>query len=196
MSGGGGPGVAIPKRVTSLAQIISNTSRKGVSTNGDSASRCPILQVAASHSCTLLLCRSRAAKDMHRLNVAVTQQVNEVYQWGHGHHQPSRVSFNPTRESKPRSGSNGNLAVTASDGSWVGGSARTSASEQASLDRFFGADKHVEHRMVNIVQLAAGRFHNVAISTVGHVYTWCVLRYECIPGVYCDMSVFLVCTAI
>lgn len=62
--------------------------------------------------------------------------VNEVYQWGHGNHVPSRVAFN---------------------------SAQTSASHS----RWQTHDARV-----NIVAVAAAKHHNVALSSVGQVFTW------------------------
>lgn len=62
--------------------------------------------------------------------------VNEVYQWGQGTVQPSRVNFNGVNDG-------------GSPSRWQTHDAR-----------------------VNIVQLAAAKNHNVALSSVGQVFAW------------------------
>lgn len=62
--------------------------------------------------------------------------VNEVYQWGHGSHMPSRVNFNAVNE---------------------GGSPY----------RWQTHDSRV-----NVTEVAAAKYHNVALSSVGQVFTW------------------------
>ena len=69
---------------------------------------------------------------------------NEVYQWGHGSPHPSRVQFSRT-------------------------SSASGGKSNPTIDRFFG---HRTSAAVNIVQLSAGLYHNVALSSTGHVYTW------------------------
>lgn len=64
------------------------------------------------------------------------QPVNEVHQWGHGSHVPSRLKFN-------------------------------SASECGSSSRWQTYDARV-----NITDVAAAKYHNVALSSVGQVFTW------------------------
>ena len=151
LAGGGGPGCASPRRVAALTQIIANTSRvaggavrakgglesswretisavdrRGMFSGAVDDSDLPILQIAAAHSSTIMLCRPRNEKDGMRL--LTSQQVNEVYQWGHGQSFPSRVSFNAALEGKagsPRSGSSSNLAGDGKAGS--------------AIDRFFGS---------------------------------------------------------
>lgn len=62
--------------------------------------------------------------------------VNEVYQWGHGSHVPSRVSFSNMNDDGPSS-------------RWRTHDAR-----------------------VNITDVAAAKCHNLALSSVGQVFTW------------------------
>lgn len=62
--------------------------------------------------------------------------VNEVHQWGHGSHVPSRVTFNASN--------NGG-----SSSRWQTHDAR-----------------------VNITDVAAAKCHNLALSSVGQVFTW------------------------
>lgn len=62
--------------------------------------------------------------------------VNEVHQWGHGSHVPSRVNFN----------------------SVIGG---------GSSSRWQTHDARVD-----VTDVAAAKFHNLALSSVGQVFTW------------------------
>ena len=138
---GGGSVSCIPKRVHvkgSKMTVQSGRENKFQAFK----SRCPLLQIAASKSSTLLLRRPDEYDDTKGKGRFLTQ-VNEVYQWGHGSHIPSRVMFNR--------------------------GAITSGGSDPAIDRFFG---HHTVAPIDIVQLSAGQYHNVALSSMGHVYTW------------------------
>lgn len=62
--------------------------------------------------------------------------MNEVHQWGHGSHVPSRVIFNASNSG-------------GSSSRWQTHDAR-----------------------VNITDVAAAKYHNLALSSVGQVFTW------------------------
>lgn len=68
--------------------------------------------------------------------------VNEVYQWGHGSHVPSRVKFEVAKYGK--------------DGKDGGSSARWQTHDPR----------------VDIHDVAAAKCHNLALSSVGQVFTW------------------------
>lgn len=62
--------------------------------------------------------------------------VNEVHQWGHGSHLPTRVNFNSVNEA-------------VSSLRWQTHDAR-----------------------VNVTDVSAAKYHNLALSSVGQVFTW------------------------
>lgn len=71
--------------------------------------------------------------------------VNEVYQWGHGSHVPSRVKFEGFERAK-----------YCKDEKYGGSSARWQTHDPR----------------VNIHDVAAAKCHNLALSSVGQVFTW------------------------
>ena len=151
---GGGPGISAPKRVY-LRGSKKNTTNKSDNKFLFRASSSPLLQVAASRYTTLLLCRPEdydqrtGSNSALNAGIASASTANEVYQWGHGSPYPTRVQF--TRKLNP---------------------SMNSKEKDFKMDRFFS---HRTAPIVNIVQLSAGLNHNVALSSIGHVYTWLVI---------------------
>ncbi|CAM9287761.1 unnamed protein product [Discosporangium mesarthrocarpum] len=115
--------VASPRVVSALT---SGTSHGG-SLGGRHA-----IKVSAAANSTIVTTRG-VDKGMGR------RPVNEVYQWGHGNHFPSRVIFNSSR-------------------SGIG---------QRSSSRWQTHDSRV-----NITQVSAAKYHNVALSSAGQVFSW------------------------
>lgn len=74
--------------------------------------------------------------------------VTEVYQWGHGSDMPSRVNFN----------SNGDVSSS-------------SKSSSKSPSRLSSRWRTHDDR-VDITDVSAAKNHNLALSSVGQVYTW------------------------
>ena len=143
---GGGSGISAPKRVYLPGQKLKQMDARNNRFQASAVS-CPLLQVAASRCSTLLLCRPEGHESSRRGGGGASPP-NEVYQWGHGSPYPSRVQFSRGLSPNPPSaGGKGDPMV----------------------DRFFG---HQTAAIVNIVQLSAGLYHNVALSSMGHVYTW------------------------
>lgn len=145
----GVPGTAIPRRVNSIQSILTDIMKQQAQLDKeDQHGLNPVLQISASHSSTLILLRARAWRS--NPNPQLASQVNEVYQWGHGSSQPSRVTFPHTRAA--RCTCKGPTCEPAVCGS---------------QDPRFATKS-----LVQVVQIAAGRFHNVALSSVGLIYTW------------------------
>lgn len=101
-----------------------------------------ILQLAASNTTTLALCR-----DLHAARGIIA--VNEVYQWGNGVNRPTKVSLMQRRRRRHNSGEFKNASFDDRE------------EYLASLAK-----------PADIVQLVAGRHHCAALSSAGHVYTW------------------------
>ena len=123
---------------------------------GSSASRPRaevMLQIAASHNNSILLCRT---VHMETQGGLVRGTVgSEVFQWGHGIFEPVKVNFG-ARESK------------------VAGSSSSKAKPfQSSGFTAVGKAKYV-----NITQVAAGQHHFAGVSADGNVYTWRVRAPE------------------
>lgn len=138
---GGGQGVNIPKKVFVEALY---RGRNGVSAGHSIPGR--IMQIAASHNNSMLLCVSNAT-----FSLVSNKLVKEVYQWGHGLFTPVRVVF---KEKKARTFSLGDL----------GG---RHVPEEAN------AFKPVGHSgLVSILQVAPGQHHFAGLSSDGCVYTW------------------------
>ena len=115
----------------------------------------------------LLNCAAGMPK-MESLSNQFEQAWTEVWQLGFGIPVPKRVKFsvpamadNPATPS-PTSGSN----VTKN----VGQLGATKSVNKTS--RISNIQECTTHRQVNIAQVSAGRFHHVALTTAGHVYTW------------------------
>lgn len=82
-----------------------------------------------------------------------TGKVNEVYQWGHGNYSPMKVRFGMLSTSS--AGVTTHIASDAPASVCDGG---TSWEEQK--------------ERVNIVQVSAAKYHNVALCSTGQVFTW------------------------
>ena len=147
---GGGPGLSVPRRVY-IRGGKSTTKSRPENTFRAATPHCPLLQIVASRCSTLLLCRSEDYANS--VKGANAMAANEVYQWGHGSSYPNRVQFSRKV----------NLCSTV----------HGCKERDHLVDRFFS---HVTAAVVNIVQLSAGLNHNVALSSIGHVYTWLVLE--------------------
>jgi Regulator of chromosome condensation (RCC1) repeat/Ankyrin repeats (3 copies) len=162
---GGVPGTATPKKVyikgmrgaSKVSQVQSQSGSRFAATV--MSGPCPLLQVVASRYNTLVLCRPQS--DDHLAHSSghgggpghnTSYNVNEVYQWGHGSPNPVKVQF-------PRQGSTVSSLTSSGKG----------PRKVAADERFFG---HTASAAVNVVQLSAGLYHNVALTTNGHVYTW------------------------
>lgn len=110
---------------------------------------CPILQVSASSFSTVVLC---CASNRYYEGAPLTSymnipEINEVYQFGHGCFVPTRVIFGNKSNIDITSSLNSFQYITCS-GNGRGGSG------------------------INIIQISAGKFHNVALSSSSYVYTW------------------------
>ena len=142
LKGGAGPGI-----IYSPKQLWVGQSNKQASTK--------VLQVCASVHCTLLLreCQSdraqssRAGRPIYS-NESLNKQITEVFQWGHGNHTPMRVTFSSDRASRPPTIDKKDLSVESA----IRGC--------------------TTHQAINIIQLSSGTYHNVALSSAKHVYTW------------------------
>lgn len=140
---GGGQGVNIPKKV--FVEALSR-GRNGVSAGHGIPGR--IIQIAASHNNSMLLCVSNTTARVS------SKVIREVYQWGHGIFSPLRVIF---KEKKARTFSLGEL------------SRRNLHTPVAN------AFKPVGHSgLVSITQVASGQHHFAGLSSDGCVYTWSV----------------------
>ena len=71
--------------------------------------------------------------------------VNTVYTWGHGNHVPIKAHF--------------------------GGDARASSQQQHQKQQPFSV-RRKHDRTINPVAIACAKYHNVAITSDGHVYSW------------------------
>jgi alpha-tubulin suppressor-like RCC1 family protein len=152
---GAGPGVSTPKRLTSVQKVISAIG--SVDDEGASLG-CPIIQLSVSQFSTLMLCRPREQPTWTRDDKRL---VNEVYQWGFGSWQPTKVNFSANSASVSSSGVGGGGLV---------GNGKSSAKGDArisQLESIFASSSPV-----NITQVAAGPHHNAAISSAAHVYCW------------------------
>lgn len=153
---GGGPGVSVPKRV--YIRGGKNVTKNRAENRFQAVTiTCPLLQIVASRCSTLLLCHPEDYENNvkgYRAGMRAST-VNEVYQWGHGSPYPNRVQFS--------------RKLNAS------GTGQGTKDRDYLVDRFFS---NVTASAVNIVQLSAGLNHNVALSSTGHVYTWCVPKSQ------------------
>lgn len=144
-TGCGTPSSSVPKKLSFIRSSVatsryssdsSSNNHIGVRRYSISLNNSPILQVSASYNGNLLLCRG-----------ADVQQVNEVYQWGHGMHYPTKVHF------------------------WDRNVCRRKRSVSLSDDaKHFCSNNY--NSIINISGIATGKIHNVALSQEGIVYTW------------------------
>lgn len=109
------------------------------------SSVCPIIQVSASNQSSLFLLMSAdiITNDNNNNESGIRKKkCNEVYQCGNGSQTATRVNF-------------------------------TGISKQS-----FSVEKECTTKMlnsihdINVTQVSAGKYHNVALSTAGHIYTW------------------------
>ena len=152
----GCPGIAVPKRVNLRglnlpATAASNNTRYNDANYRSADNNGRFIQIAAARHSTLLLCRPLNARTYPTRTFVPS--VNEVYQWGHGYSTPSKVTF-------PRGGRLAGMS---------GGGDSSGKSIDEQYVRFFGNNATAA---VNVVQVSAGLFHNVAISSDGCAYTW------------------------
>lgn len=152
---GGVCGVALPKKVGVVNSLLADIYRHSGSRYMDHI----VLQISASHSSTLLLCRgrSRAQERPGR----PSEYINEVYQWGHGNFQPSRVQFSTQTAATTIGGASD---FTTSSSHLSGGSVVSSDSISS---MFMNTNSPIQ-----VIQIAAGKYHNVALTSLGAVYTW------------------------
>ena len=135
-----------------------------------------ILQIVASHSNSMLLCRGRVLEHEFIRSYAYQEEevvedgqehrsgrtansgrgnrtVNEVYQWGHGICAPRRVHF--ASRTKKHSSSDAGAADGKSSGA---------TSDFITVGSSGSA--------VNVTQVAAGQHHYAGVSSAGVMYTW------------------------
>lgn len=137
---GGAEGSSVPKMVH-----IDHARRPKFQSRGRPRAEV-MLQIAASHNNSLLLCRT-----VHLETLAGTVRGtvgSEVFQWGHGIFDPVKVQFGAREPAQ----------------------SKTSTAVSASND--FTAVGKITH--VNIAQVAAGQHCFAGISTDGLVYTWLI----------------------
>lgn len=145
---GGVCGVSVPKKVGVMNSLLTDIYRHSGSRYMDNI----VLQVSAAHNSTLLLCRGRS-RAQERFGKP-SEYINEVYQFGHGSFQPSRVQFISQSVSSTMHGA-------------LDGTSMSSVSSDSSLNMF-----PITNSPVQVIQIAAGKYHNVALTSLGTVYTW------------------------
>jgi len=134
-SGCGAPGSSSPVRVALRQANVGTSSRSGWD-DGESEEEQVVLQVCASRCSTLVLARLR-------YNTSTRGKVNDVFQWGHGSYNPTRVQF-----LKPTPDISTHIGVGCK---WSGAS---------------------DHR-ANVTRVSAGYHHFVAMDgSSGCVFTW------------------------
>ena len=188
---GGGPGTAVPRRV--YIDVLSahgiddgrNLSRKHSSRflQEYSKGKCNIIQVSASYSNTLLLCKGYVQQDWSQLSsggyvggiqgyayCARPQYMNEVYQWGHGIFQPTKVHFwNRSRHNSFVGAAGPSTNPSRAPRNIGGASTLCDADEDLELLAGFEGGGS---GLVQITQVAAGKHHYVGLSADKCVYTW------------------------
>jgi len=151
-----------------------------------------ILQVSAGMHSSLVLLQPVAASGSGTADASSASPSSstarggstEVWQLGFGSPSPMRVSFavkaKPTDEdagftpARSRSPSTGTSTNTSSDanpkpGYKLAATAAATDSVKSTRERIHACSTR---RAVTIVQVSAGRTDHVALSSVGHVYTW------------------------
>ncbi len=106
---------------------------------------CPIIQVSASHQSTLFLLMPADTITISSNNNESgirKKKCNEVYQCGNGSQTASRVNF-------------------------IGNTKQSFSIEKDCATKMFNS-----FHDINVTQVSAGKYHNVALSTAGHIYTW------------------------
>jgi alpha-tubulin suppressor-like RCC1 family protein len=112
------------------------------SSNSNNSSSKIVTKIAASDKSTLVLTKPATSKDGRSRSMA-----NGVYSWGNGNYLPLRVNF-PSD------------AGAADDG------------QQDNKQVKVRVPVVSRHKIVNPVAIACAKYHNVAISSDGEVYTW------------------------
>eukprot|EP00599_Poterioochromonas_sp_BG-1_P006764 CAMPEP_0173134324 /NCGR_PEP_ID=MMETSP1105-20130129/1224_1 /TAXON_ID=2985 /ORGANISM="Ochromonas sp., Strain BG-1" /LENGTH=1098 /DNA_ID=CAMNT_0014046101 /DNA_START=281 /DNA_END=3577 /DNA_ORIENTATION=+ len=134
----------VPKRITLPFLTVNSRTRFSTSTTYE------IRQITAAYQSSLILCSCTQDVTDSRWR---GEGLSEVYQWGDGTCQMRRVFLNPRTTSAKRGKSN----EFASNASFLQSS-------------YYHDVNHTDP--MNITQIAAGKFHYVALSSLGFVYTW------------------------
>jgi len=108
------------------------------------------IQVSAGCRCTLVVVEGGAG----------AQGPNKVYQFGYGSHVPLRVDFRPAEKAQREVGKRRSNSFSGSS------SSSSKSNSWAAQDGTRGGAR------INVVQVSAGRHHNVALASTGLVYTW------------------------
>ena len=150
---GGHQGVSQPKRISAMQSILSDIARTSELNVG-----ALIIQISASYNSSLLLCAGRHVSKFAKGDAKVTDlRINDVYQFGHGNAQPVRVQFpSPNTSTAVKC----NCTADSTTGTCVHQFCQTVNSS------------FVRQSAVQVTQIACGKYHNVALSSLGQVYTW------------------------
>lgn len=109
------------------------------------------IQVSAGCSCTLVVVAG-----------AGPYGPNKVFQFGYGSHVPIRVDFRPAEKAQRETGKRKGR-----------GEGRGNSGSTGSKDMFWAVPGGAcGGARINVVQVSAGRHHNVALASTGLVFTW------------------------
>ena len=109
------------------------------------------IQVSAGCRCTLVVVEGGAGP----------HSPNKVYQFGYGSHVPLRVDFRPAEKAQREVGKRRSNSF-----SGINSGSSSKSNSWAAQDGSRGGAR------INVVQVSAGRHHNVALASTGLVYTW------------------------